>query len=297
MSLKVNLRRGGAIVVAALVATAVGVTPARAAAPHGVGTMAVAGADKVVLSGNRIGVLANGVVLVKEGALNAPWVTEYTNAADLAMDGNRIAVLTRDSKMLVKQGSLNAAWVTERTDASEIALSTDRIGVVTKAGKVLVKAGTLSAPWVTEYTADQVVLSGNRIGVVIGSRVLVKEGDLWAPWNVVATDAAYFTMSANRIGMVTTKWNHAEVKEGALTNDWALMMVGAETIVLDDARIGVTTDQGSVLVKQGATNAQWVTVASEGMRLALGGGRVGMLTYDGTVLVKEGGLSTGWVRV
>ena len=71
----------------------------------------------------RIGVLTTaGDALVKQGALNAAWVTEYSGVTQLAVTDNRVAVLTTAGDALVKEGGLSAAWVTEYSGVSEVGI-------------------------------------------------------------------------------------------------------------------------------------------------------------------------------
>src|ERR1019366_5115641 len=129
----------------------------------------------------RIGVLTTaGDALVKQGALNAAWVTEYSGVTQLAVTDNRVGVLTTAGDALVKQGALNAAWVTEYSGVTQLAVTDNRVGVLTTAGDALVKQGALNAAWVTEYSGvTQLAVTDNRVGVLTtAGDALVKEGAL-----------------------------------------------------------------------------------------------------------------------
>ncbi len=170
----------------------------------------------------RIGVLTNdGVALVKEGPLNAPWDREYENVKQLVVDGDRIGVLTHDGVALVKEGALNAAWDRQYENVAQLALSGDRIGVLTNDGVALVKDGALNAAWDREYdNVKQLALSGDRIGVLTNDRVaLVKEGALNAPWEREYENVTQLALSGDRIGVLTHD-GVALVKEGALNAAW-----------------------------------------------------------------------------
>jgi len=133
----------------------------------------------------RIGVLTTaGDALVKQGALNVAWVTEYSGVTQLAVTDNRVAVLTTAGDALVKEGGLSAAWVTEQAGVQQVALSPNRVGVLTTAGEALVNEGALNAAWVTEYSGvTQLAVTDNRIAVLTtAGDALVKEGGLSAAW-------------------------------------------------------------------------------------------------------------------
>src|SRR5262249_43187986 len=73
-------------------------------------------------SGTRIGVILNGTLYVKDGALDAPWVAESGNATSVALAGTRIGVISNGT-LYVKDGALDAPWVAESGNAIETALS------------------------------------------------------------------------------------------------------------------------------------------------------------------------------
>lgn len=66
------------------------------------------------LSGDRIGVITGGHLLVKEGGLTAAWVDEFSPVTDAALSGNRIGVLS-GGHFLVKEGGLTTTWTDEFT--------------------------------------------------------------------------------------------------------------------------------------------------------------------------------------
>jgi surface antigen len=146
----------------------------------------------------RIGVITRDwAALVKEGPVDAGWVTENGSVAQVVVSGSRIAVLARDGTVYVKDGSLDAGWVTEESDAIQIALSGDRVGIVKRNGDVEVKEGSLYAGWVLEEgAAVQLSLWGNRIAVLKRNGVAVlKEGTLYAGWITEYSDVREICLS------------------------------------------------------------------------------------------------------
>ena len=70
---------------------------------------------------------SSGTVLAKEGGLKAPWVTETTGAAQVAVasdpaNGPLLGVLSGNT-VLAKEGGLKAPWVTETTGAAQVAVA------------------------------------------------------------------------------------------------------------------------------------------------------------------------------
>jgi hypothetical protein len=67
----------------------------------------------------------DGVLLVKEGPLNAGWVQEHDQVQSFMLSGNRIAVLRQNGVLRVKEGPLNAGWVQEHDQVQSFTLSGD----------------------------------------------------------------------------------------------------------------------------------------------------------------------------
>jgi predicted Zn-dependent protease len=71
----------------------------------------------------RIGALnTDGLLWVKEGALDAAWVLESGTVQSFALVGDRIGVLHTDGTLWVKEGALDAAWVEETWTVQSFAL-------------------------------------------------------------------------------------------------------------------------------------------------------------------------------
>ena len=62
-------------------------------------------------------------MLVKQGGLSTGWTTVHTQVTQVALSGNRIAILRTNGEALVKAGGLSAAWITEHTEVREVALT------------------------------------------------------------------------------------------------------------------------------------------------------------------------------
>ncbi len=244
------------------------------------------------LAGNRIGVLQNGTVFVKEGGLSALWTEVSTGCQQIALAGNRIGVL-QNGTVFVKEGGLSAPWTEVSTGCQQIALAGNRIGVLQN-GTVFVKEGGLSALWTDVSTGcQQIALAGNRIGVLQNGTVFVKEGGLSALWTEVSTGCQQIALAGNRIGVLQN--GTVFVKEGGLSALWTEVSTGCQQIALAGNRIGVLQN-GTVFVKEGGLSALWTEVSTGCQQIALAGNRIGVL-QNGTVFVKEGGLSAPWTDV
>ncbi|MFI5584309.1 hypothetical protein ACIA5G_04690 [Amycolatopsis sp. NPDC051758] len=77
------------------------------------GLQATASAGELPPGSPRVGVLAGGQLLVKEGNLYDSWVPEIDGVQKFEIAGDRIGVLTADSRLLVKEGNLWTNWVEE----------------------------------------------------------------------------------------------------------------------------------------------------------------------------------------
>ena len=247
----------------------------------------------------RVGSLGtNGTALVKEGGLNAAWITVNTGVRDIVVTGDRIGVLRTDGTALVKQGDLYGPWVTVHTNVTSLVLSGDRIGVVRTDGSALVKEGDLTSPWVTVFAGvKSLALGGDRVGVVLpdGSG-LVKEGGLAAAWVTEATGVASLMLTRDRIGIVKTDGS-ALVKEGSLFAAWVTMYVGVRSLVMAGDRLGVVLPDGTALVKEGSLFAAWVTEDTGVSSLTLAGDRIGVVKTTGAASVEQGSLFAAWVTM
>ncbi|WP_086852510.1 glycoside hydrolase family 19 protein [Amycolatopsis kentuckyensis] len=278
-------------------------TLGRAATAALVAGLAVAGLQATASAGdlppgaNRIGVLAGGKLLVKEGNLYASWVEEMTGVQKFEISGDRIGVLTADSKVFVKEGNLWTDWVEEAGNVRDFRLAGNRIGVVRNDGTAAVKDGTLSATWVEQTSGvKDLELTPDRVGVVFENGLAtVKEGNLYSPWVDQLGSVADLELSADRIGVLRTDGTVA-VKESNLWSNWVEEVSGVKQLELSGSRIGVVLDNGLATVKEGNLYASWVNQLPGAAALQIAGDRIGVLRTDGSVTVKDGGLYGTWVE-
>ena len=249
------------------------------------------------LTTTRIGMLtADGTAYVKEGALNAPWVKEYTNVKQLVLTGNRIGVLTTGGVALVKEGALNAGWITEHTAVKHLALAGNRIGVVRTDNIAWVKEGGLSTGWHKQYTnVKQISLAGTRVGVLLNDATAwVREGALnsTTAWTREQTAVKQLVLSGNRIGVLRTD-NVASVKEGGLSADWVRQHDKVTHLALAGTRIGVARTDNIVSVKEGALNALWkpVRTSPATYAFALETNGVAVIGTDGAGFANRGAVN------
>ncbi|HEV8554872.1 MAG TPA: glycoside hydrolase family 19 protein [Actinophytocola sp.] len=256
-----------------------------------------ASAGELPAGADRIGVLTNGTLSVKEGNLYASWVPELSGVAKFEIAGDRIGALTTDGVLHVKEGNLWAGWTDQIGGVQDFRLTGDRIGVLRTDGTVAVKEGNLWAGWTEQMNnARELELAGNRIGVLrTDGTVTVKEGNLWAGWVEQTGDVRDLELTADRIGVLRTD-NTLAVKEGDLYAPWLEETNGVTQFDLADDRIGVVLADGTVTVKAGNLYASWVNQMGAAAEVRLAGNRIGVLRTDGTVTVKEGNLYDSWVE-
>jgi hypothetical protein len=115
------------------------------------------------LDGDRIAITTtDGIVYVKEGALDAEWTTQRdTDAAAVHLSGRRIGILTKSDKhLIVKDGELTTTddnttnWLHEAYNVKQFDLAGNRIAITTTDGTVHVKEGALDAEWTTQHDKD-----------------------------------------------------------------------------------------------------------------------------------------------
>ncbi|HET6706991.1 glycoside hydrolase family 19 protein [Amycolatopsis sp.] len=261
------------------------------------GLQTTASAGELPPGAARIGVLAGGKLLVKEGNLYASWVDEMSGVTKFEIAGDRIGVLTADSKLFVKEGNLWTDWVEEAGNVRDFRLAGNRIGVVRNDGTAAVKDGTLSANWVEQTSGvKDLELTPDRVGVVFDNGLAtVKEGNLYSPWVDQTGAVADLELSADRIGVLRTDGTVA-VKESNLWSNWVEETSGVKQLELSGSRIGVVLDNGLATVKEGNLYASWVNQLAGAANLQIAGDRIGVLRTDGSVTVKDGGLYGTWVE-
>jgi hypothetical protein len=177
------------------------------------------------LFGNRIAVLQNGRVLLKEGDLYAGWTVQWTDSVvKLQIDGKRVGVLTQDGLLHVKDDNEpGAPWTIQEGSVTDFSLSGNRI-LINKSGAAVMKEGNLYAGWTVQWT-DSVVklqIDGKRVGVLTRDGLLhVKDdNEPGAPWGTQMGSVTDFRLSGNRIGVL--KYGRLWVKEGNLYDRWVI---------------------------------------------------------------------------
>lgn len=212
------------------------------------------------LSGNRIGVVSGGTAYVKEGDLYAPWsqLSGGGGIKDLVLDGARVAMLGNDGILNVKEGALNAAWVQQTGGVKKVVMSGNRIGIIGTNAVVSVKEGDLYQPWVNQGVGDDLSLSGSRIGVIVGGVAQVKEGTLWAGWNTMTggSGATDIELSGDRVGVLVSG-GALIVKQGPLSAGWTNQLAGVSQFSLSGDKIGILAG-GTTHVKEGTLWDGWV---------------------------------------
>ncbi|MFJ7248739.1 CHAP domain-containing protein [Kitasatospora sp. NPDC098652] len=251
---------------------------------------------------SRIGVLQNGALTVKQGALTAGWSPEWGGGlARFKVSGSWIGVLTTGGELYVKEGDLNAPWVDERGGVADFELDqgAGRVGVLTTDGHAVVKDGGLAGSWVDQTNGvKQLRLSGDWVGVVFNDGTAsVKEGGLLAGWTPETNNVADLQLdrAAGRVG-VLTKDGHAIVKDGGLAGSWVDQTNGVKQLRLSGDWVGVVFNDGTASVKEGGLLAGWTPETNNvaDLQLDRASGRVGVLSTDGHAIVKDGGLTGGW---
>ncbi|MFE9747002.1 hypothetical protein ACFYOT_19045 [Saccharothrix saharensis] len=310
-----RIRRGISLVVAALALVGT-VVPAAAARdrPTG-GRMAVLQGDRLYanegdiaapwvlqeegvdgydLFGDRIGVVKDGALLVKEGDLEPGWHTVNPDSVTaFQLEDNRIGYLDH-GELWVAEGALDAEPVLQERDVKEFQLHGDRIGVLKTDGSLLVKEGDLGPGWevINPDSVTDFQLSGDRIAFAEGPELWVKQGDLSADPVFQERDVRKFQLSGDRIGVLKSDGSLL-VKGGDLEPGWFTVNTDSVTdFQLDYDRIAFT-EGGSLWAKEGSLDAELVHQEDGVSAFLLAGDRVAAVK-DGALLVKAGDLGPGW---
>jgi hypothetical protein len=258
-------------------------------------------AGKGFLSGcpERIAALGrNGVLEVKEGGIDAAWVTVQGAVQQVAMSNRRIGVVLSDGSAYVKDGGVDAGWVLVSGEVRQLAMAGDRIAMLKYDGSVYVKEGSVSAGWLLVNGAGkQIALTGYRIGVLHTNGDLeVKEGPVDSGWVLEQGLVSRFALSGNRIGIVHPG-GAAEIKEGGLGAGWIALNGAVADLQLSGTRILVLHSNGAVEVKEGYVGNGWVLADGATSAIAVSPDRLGTVHFDGTATAKEGGIDAGWITI
>jgi len=144
---------------------------------------------KVRVDGSRVGVLlANGDLWVKDDAVpGLGWLSEHDAITDFALSGQRIAVVG-NGIVYLKDGNLQGNWTTpwegQGGPVTKVRVDGSRIGVLVTGNVVWVRDDAEPAlGWTAEADATTAFdLAGNRIGIVQAGQCLVKIGNLQGTW-------------------------------------------------------------------------------------------------------------------
>jgi hypothetical protein len=240
-----------------------------------------------------------GLSRVKEGDLGAGWVDQIPGTIQIALAGDRIAVLRGDRVVFAKEGPASSTgWLVQDTGGLQVALAGNRIGVLRVDGTLVVKEG-LSPGWLLqEPEVAQFVLTGSRVVVLKrNGQLMAKDGPLdAAPWVVMDSNVQQVSASGNRIGVVRFDGS-AWAKEGDLFAPWVFQGQGITQIAVSGDRLGLLVRRpGFLLVKEGdIAGTNYVPEEFNVTSFVLAGNRIGVLRADGNVSVKEGGLGAPWV--
>lgn len=253
----------------------------------------------------RIGVMSNGSLDVKEGPVNAMWTT-VGGGQSFKLSPSRVVVYGQDAngnyELVAKEGSLGATWAVLTGAVDEYEVTDTRVGI--RIGDTLyVKEGGLGAMW--QPIASRVAsfeMSPNRIAAVVLNQqdqpeLLVKEGPLNAMWATVTGAVDDFKVTDNRVGVrVGTQ---VAVKEGALNATW-VTVINATSFQMSPNRIAAQAvdpqGQPVLMVKEGPVNATWSTITGAVDDFRVTDSRVGIMV-GGQLHIKDGPLGAMWTHV
>jgi len=170
------------------------------------------GATQSVIAGNRIGVLLNGTVSIKEGPLDSIYWrqvaggTPASSVASFTLAGRRILIKQNDGQVWAKDGAWDSAWSRQADldGATTLYATPDRLGALV--GNTLkVKGGLADAATTVATSVSNAALSRDRIAITqLDGSVQFKYGDLGAQWSgVIASGVTWVNMGGSRICTLT----------------------------------------------------------------------------------------------
>ncbi|MDX3194106.1 trypsin-like serine protease [Streptomyces sp. MN03-5084-2B] len=222
---------------------------------------------KVRADGTRIGVLlTNGDLWVKDDAApDLGWLPEHDAITDFALSGQRLAVVNNGNVHL-KDGNLQGGWTTpwdaQRGTATTVQVDDTRIGVLLTNNDLWVEDDAVpTLGWLPE--ADKTTafdLAGDRIGIVSDGNVHLKDGNLqggWtSPWDTQRGTATRIRVDDTRIGVLLTN-NDLWVEDDAVpTLGWLPEADKTTAFDLAGDRIGIV-QKGQCRVKIGNLQGVW----------------------------------------
>jgi hypothetical protein len=169
----------------------------------------------------RIGVMGNGMLDVKEGPIGAGWTT-VGGGSSFKLSPNRIALY--DGQLSIKEGSLGATWTTVTGTVDEYEVTDNRIAI--RIGtQIFIKDGSVGAPWVHVADGVSFEISPNRLAVYNGSALNVKDGNIYGGWTTVTGAVDTYQVTDNRVGILVG--GQLSVKDGPLGATWTLVGGGS----------------------------------------------------------------------
>ena len=255
------------------------------------------GCEQVALSGNRLAVATSeGDCLAKEGAVSAPFVTQWSSVSngsrcvDVTLAGNRIGVRTADGNCRVREGSVGGSqtwypmWgpAVGTNNCTQLVLTDTRVGVMHEGGDCSVKENlfttwhTMWGPGVGTNKCTRLALEGTRVGVMHeGGDCSVKAtlfgtwATMWGP-GVGTNRCSELRLGGNRVG-VRHEGGDCSAKNDMFTAWMTQWGPGVNTnkcaqLALSGSRVGVRHEGNDCGAKEPALDSQWVTQFSAGCR-------------------------------
>ncbi|HEV7453895.1 MAG TPA: hypothetical protein VGO07_01405 [Candidatus Saccharimonadales bacterium] len=194
----------------ALVIRQGGTILAKAALGDGWTTVALSGAVDMQVARNRIVWKDSGGTLWARDGVTGTSVAETTGVSEY--DVSSTVLLVRQGNTLSGKASLTDTWVTLRTDATDVRVSANRIAVMDTAGNLDAKDG-LFGSWYTETPGvGQYAITPNLLIVRQGSNLIGKVG-LADTWTGLGGGAVDLQAAGNRIAVINTDGNLV-IKDG-----------------------------------------------------------------------------------
>ncbi len=256
------------------------------------GSVASSGSTTPAASTQRIGVMGDGTLAIKEGVIGATWQQLATGVSSFQIAGNRVGIL-QNGTLSIKEGALSNAWVTIANGVTDFRLEGTRIAVLFGTA-LFAKDGSVYSNWNQVATGVNLVeLSAGKIGILQGSALSIKEGALSSPWVTLAIGVRDFRLEGNWIAAM---FGGDLYMKDSTYSSWVHVANQVSKVELTTNRIGVLGYNGWVSVKEGGIGAVFVPVASGATDFRLEGSRVAVL-FGPALAVKEPTLGSPWTTV
>jgi hypothetical protein len=163
----------------------------------------LSGVSAFYLDGDRIGIIAGGVVYTKWG-LQGAWTTQTgPGVVKLQIKGERLGVLYSDGLFSCKDTE-NGAWYNQLGGVTDFRLDGNRIAAL--AGGVLYVKDGLQGAWTTQTGPGfvQIEIRGERIGALGSDGTLICKDGLYGSWFTQLGGVSRFQLDGDRIGLITS---------------------------------------------------------------------------------------------